>query len=1092
MSAAPPRTETATGIGQDQASAPGPRESTRPGTAALEAKWQAVWDEAHCFAVADIPRGEQPKYYVLEMFPYPSGKIHMGHVRNYTLGDVVARYKRARGFRVLHPMGWDAFGLPAENAARERGIHPAEWTYGNIAAMRAELRRLGLSIDWSREFATCDPSYYGQQQHLFLDLWRQGLVDRREAWVNWDPVDQTVLANEQVIDGRGWRSGALVERRRLSQWFFRITAFAPELLAALETLDRWPERVRVMQERWIGRSEGARVRFALSSPCAGIDAVEVYTTRPDTLFGMSFLAISPDHPLAEAVAAANPEAARFIAECRRMGTTEAAIETAEKRGFDTGLRVVHPFDPTRSEPVWIANFVLMEYGTGAIFGCPAHDQRDFDFARTYGLPIIQVVVPAQPAGLPASEPDPLPASEPDDGGLTQAYTDRGVMVRSGFLDGLDNDAALRAAIDELVRRGVGERVVNWRLRDWLVSRQRYWGCPIPVIHCAACGIVPVPEQELPVALPADVRFDRPGNPLDHHPSWADVSCPSCGGAARRETDTLDTFVDSSWYYARFCSPNAAVPIDHDAAAAWLPVDQYIGGIEHAILHLLYARFMSHALAREGAVPAAEPFAGLFTQGMVTHESYRSSEGAWLYPEEVERRPDGETVEIASGRQVTVGRVSAMSKSKRNTVDPARIIGTYGADTARWFILSDNPPERDMEWSEAGVAGAHRFTQRLARLVDTVAELTGSASASPGSAEAEEQALELRRAAHRTIRTVTAALEAFTFNVAVARLHEFVNVLAAAVQRLEAGPDAAMAGSCREAADILVRLFAPMMPHLAEELHARLAGEGAELLAALEVARHGPDPWRAPGPACRGPGGWQAPRHDRGRGRAARRGGPRRRRRRAERGACPGGPIGRQAGLRAGEDRQLRSGPALMTHRPGRLSRRLGLLAAVLCGAGGCGWHPLYASRSADGPTSAALRRVEVSLMPERTGQLLRQALQAELRGTDGQEAPAYVLAAQYTVIQEGIGYTQDNSITRTRMIATSSFTVRPIGAPTTTCVSGAVREVDGFDNINQQFFASDLQAEAAQRRLAQATARDIVTKIAEAFDKTGQAGCEVR
>jgi leucyl-tRNA synthetase len=801
----------------------------------IEPKWQAAWERAGCFEVDDIPGdgqgrdNERPKYYVLEMFPYPSGRIHMGHVRNYTLGDVVARYKRARGFRVLHPMGWDAFGLPAENAARERGVHPAEWTRANIAAMRAELRRMGLSIDWRREFATCDPSYYGQQQRLFLDLMRLGLVERREAWVNWDPVDHTVLANEQVIDGKGWRSGAPVERRLLSQWFFRITDFAPELLAALAELDRWPERVRLMQERWIGRSEGARIRFQLTGAVGGIDAVDVYTTRPDTLFGMSFLALSPDHPLAAAVAAVAPEAAAFIAECRRLGTAEAAIETAEKRGHDTGLRVVHPFDPDRTEPVWIANFVLIEYGTGAIFGCPAHDQRDMDFARAHGLAIRPVVAPAAEAG-DGGDPDAATAVR-----AGRAWTDRGTMIHSGFLDGLDSGEALGRAIDALVALGCGQRVVNWRLRDWGVSRQRYWGCPIPIIHCPACGAVPVPAERLPVVLPEDVRFDRPGNPLDHHPTWADVACPACGGAARRETDTFDTFVDSAWYYARFCSPEAEVPVLPAAAAAWLPVDQYIGGIEHAILHLLYARFMSHALRRAGLVPVAEPFAGLFTQGLVTHESYQSADGTWLYPEEVERRPDGEVIARATGAPVSVGRFTKMSKSKRNTVDPGRIIAAYGADTARWFILSDNPPDRDMEWSEAGVAGAHRFTQRLARLVAVIAARPVASDPEASLAAARGRALELRRMTHRTIDVTTAALEAFAFNVAVARLHEFVNGLAASAQPAEPASDAAeraaMDACCREAADVLVRLIAPMMPHLAEELNVRLHGSGAALVAA---------------------------------------------------------------------------------------------------------------------------------------------------------------------------------------------------------------------------------------------------------------------
>ena len=784
----------------------------------VEPHWQREWSARRCFVVPDVPDESRPKYYVLEMFPYPSGKIHMGHVRNYTLGDVVARYKRARGFCVLHPMGWDAFGLPAENAARERGIHPAKWTADNIAAMRAELQRMGLSLDWRREFATCDPAYYGQQQKLFLDLLRAGLVERRESWVNWDPVDQTVLANEQVIDGRGWRSGAPVEKRSLAQWFLRITRYAPDLLAALDRLDRWPERVRVMQARWIGRSEGARLRFALATPAtpaASVDAVEVYTTRPDTLFGMSFLAIAPEHPLAARVAAGDPAAAAFIAECRRMGTSEATIEAAEKRGYDTGLRVLHPFRPDATFPVWIANFVLMEYGTGAIFGCPAHDQRDLEFARAYGLPVPPVVLP------PGEDPQRFAIGE-------RAYDGPGRIINSGFLDGLDVAAAKARAIAELAARGVGEGVVNWRLRDWGVSRQRYWGCPIPVIHCRACGVVPVPEAELPVRLPEDVRFDRPGNPLDHHPTWKHVTCPLCHAAAERETDTFDTFVDSSWYFARFCSPHAAHPVDRAAADRWLPVDQYIGGIEHAILHLLYARFFTRAMAATGHLAVEEPFAGLFTQGMVTHESYRAADGRWLYPEDVERRADGTVVERAGGAPVTVGRVEAMSKSRRNTVDPGAIIARYGADTARWFILSDNPPERDMEWTEAGVAGAWRFTQRLFRLVEGVRAI---APAPPMPAVFGAEAVALRRATHRCIAGVTEALEGFAFNVAVARLHELANTLSEAERRQDAAGGTDGLGWARlEGLRAMAHLLAPMMPHLAEEMNARLGGTGGLLVA----------------------------------------------------------------------------------------------------------------------------------------------------------------------------------------------------------------------------------------------------------------------
>jgi leucyl-tRNA synthetase len=792
--------------------------------AAAEPRWQRAWAERACFRVEDVPKDGRPKYYVLEMFPYPSGKIHMGHVRNYTLGDVVARYKRARGHEVLHPMGWDAFGLPAENAARERGVHPAKWTWENIANMRAELQRMGLSLDWQREFATCDPAYYGHQQKLFLDFLRAGLVERRESWVNWDPVDGTVLANEQVIDGRGWRSGALVEKKQLSQWFFRITKYAPELLAALDGLDRWPERVRLMQANWIGRSEGARLRFALTAPVAAegidpaIDGVEVYTTRPDTLFGMSFLAIAPEHKLAAAAAARDPKAAEFVAECRRMGTSEAVIEAMEKKGYDTGLRVAHPFLEGASYPVWIANFVLMEYGTGAIFGCPAHDQRDLEFARKYDLPVPPVVLP------PGHDAATLAIGD-------KAFDGVGVMINSGFLDGLQAPAeAKAAAIAELERRGIGQGVVNWRLRDWGVSRQRYWGCPIPVIHCGSCGVVPVPDDQLPVRLPEDVTFDVPGNPLDHHPSWKHVACPNCGKAARRETDTFDTFVDSSWYFARFCSPQAAEPVARDAVDRWMPVDQYIGGIEHAILHLLYSRFFTRGMRDTGHIGIAEPFAGLFTQGMVTHESYRGADGRWLYPEEVEKAADGSAVHRETGEKVTVGRVEAMSKSRRNTVDPGAIIDRFGADTARWYILSDNPPERDMEWTEAGAVGAYRFTQRLFRLAEGFAEgMRGVDVPDSFSESPAPQVRSLRRATHRAILTVTEALESFAYNVAVARIYELANALAEA-EKFADVPD--MAAARREGLGIVARLISPMMPHLAEEIHARLHPDSGQLVAEL--------------------------------------------------------------------------------------------------------------------------------------------------------------------------------------------------------------------------------------------------------------------
>ena len=635
-----------------------------------EPKWQRMWAERQCFAAgSDLSR---PKYYVLEMFPYPSGRIHMGHVRNYTMGDVVARHRRAQGFNVLHPMGWDAFGLPAENAARDQKIHPASWTYDNIATMRGELKRMGLSLDWSRELATCHPGYYAYQQALFLDFWEDGLAYRKEAFVNWDPVDGTVLANEQVIDGKGWRSGAPVEKRKLAQWFLKITAYADDLLESLKTMDRWPDKVRLMQENWIGKSTGAEVKFHLAGKK---DPLTIFTTRPDTLFGASFMALSPDHPLAEEAARSDPALAAFIAECRNAGTSEAAVEAQEKRGYRIPLEAIHPLQPEKRLPVFVANFVLMEYGAGAIFGCPGHDQRDLDFARKYNLPVIPVVCP------PGESAESFAIGD-------VAYTDDGTMINSDFMNGMDVETAKKAVGQRLREIGAGEPTVVYRLRDWLVSRQRYWGCPIPAVHCESCGVVPVARKDLPVLLPDDVTFDKPGNPLDHHPTWRHVNCPKCGKPARRETDTFDTFVDSSWYFARFCSPRATVPVEKTAVNYWLPVDQYIGGVEHAILHLLYSRFFMRAMRNKGHLDLSEPFAGLFTQGMVTHESYRDEDGKWLYPEEVRRQEDGASVHRDTGRPVSIGRIEVMSKSKRNVVAPGAIVDAYGADTARLFILSE--------------------------------------------------------------------------------------------------------------------------------------------------------------------------------------------------------------------------------------------------------------------------------------------------------------------------------------------------------------------------------------------------------------------
>jgi len=777
-----------------------------------EAKWQRIWDERHSFVATEGTC--VPKYYVLEMFPYPSGRIHMGHVRNYTLGDVVARFRRAQGFNVLHPMGWDAFGLPAENAARENNVHPAVWTQRNIATMREQLKSMGLSYDWSREFATCDPSYYQHEQKIFLDFLQAGLVYRSDAWVNWDPEEETVLANEQVIDGRGWRSGALVERRKLAQWFLKITDFAEDLLGALDGLERWPERVRLMQENWIGRSTGAHIYFRL----AGRDeTLDVYTTRPDTLFGAAFCAIAIDHPLTTELMINEQALAEFVRECRRLGTSEAAIETAEKQGFDTGLRAVHPFQPDVSLPIYVANFVLMDYGTGAIFGCPAHDQRDLDFARKYELPVRPVVCPA--------ETDPVNLRIGND-----AYTGPGHLINSDFLDGLDVDAAIAAAIERLRRDGLGDGAVSYRLRDWGVSRQRYWGCPIPIIHCTTCGIVPVPEQDLPVLLPEDVDFDCSGNPLEHHEHWKNVPCPSCGQPACRETDTFDTFFESSWYFARFCSPQDQQALNRAAVDGWLPVDQYIGGIEHAVLHLLYSRFFTRALKRCGYLGVEEPFDGLMTQGMVCHETYRDTNGKWLSPEDITATPDG-VISTGTGAKVTVGRSEKMSKSKKNTVDPAGIIDAYGADTARLFMLSDSPPDRDLEWTDSGIDGAWRFVNRLWRMVtEPNGSLAAVDAAEPEGVfealSAKDPARVVFQEMHKTIHRVTEDLEKFGFNRAVARVREFANALA---DLKDETPYAAY--TRRRGLETLVQLSAPMMPHVAEELwqilgHADLLAERA--------------------------------------------------------------------------------------------------------------------------------------------------------------------------------------------------------------------------------------------------------------------------
>ncbi len=768
----------------------------------IEARWQAAWDEADLFRAKRT--AGKPKYYVLEMFPYPSGRIHMGHVRNYTMGDVIARYKMATGHNVLHPMGWDAFGMPAENAAMAIGGHPKTWTYDNIADMRSQMKPLGLSIDWSREFATCDPEYYGQQQALFLDFLEAGLVYRKEAQVNWDPVDMTVLANEQVIDGKGWRSGAEVERRELTQWFFKISDMAGELKSALDDLENWPAKVRLMQDNWIGESRGIDIPFARTD---GAGTILCYSTRPDTMRGASFIAVSPDHPVAKALEADNPELAAFIDECRKMDTTEAAMEKAEKKGIDTGLRVKHPVYADVELPVWIGNFVLMDYGTGAVFGCPAHDQRDLDFARKYDLPVRNAFY--------------MPGDETEVGteALVPAKTEKVAFIDHFAGAGIvSSQEAIDATIDWFEANDLGKGQTQYRLRDWGLSRQRYWGCPIPVVHCDACGVVPEKKENLPVVLPDDVSFDIPGNPLDRHPTWRDVPCPSCGAPAKRETDTMDTFVDSSWYFARFTAPRADTPTVAEDAAYWMNVDQYIGGIEHAILHLLYSRFFARAMQITGHLPesAIEPFDALFTQGMVTHEIYqtRDAKGRPVYhlPEDV---TDGK---LADGTEVEIIPSAKMSKSKKNVVDPLGIIAAYGADTARWFVLSDSPPERDVEWTASGAEAAYKHLGRVWTICDRIAAMDKDASGSGDD--------DLLRAMHKTIHDVTMGVESFGFNAAIAKLYGFT----ATLQKSKAGYAAQ-----REAVMTLAQLMAPMTPHLSEDIWAHQGGEGLIATAPWPVA-----------------------------------------------------------------------------------------------------------------------------------------------------------------------------------------------------------------------------------------------------------------
>lgn len=770
---------------------------------AIEAKWRQLWEENNEYAVDETR--SQNKYYVLEMLPYPSGRIHMGHVRNYVIGDICARYKKAQGHTVLHPMGWDAFGLPAENAAVEHKMHPLKWTKENIVQMRGDLKQLGLTFDWRREFATCDASYYGHEQAFLLDFYDAGLLYRKETHVNWDPEEHTVLANEQVIDGKGWRSGVPVERRKMAQWYLKITEYAEELLQGLETLKEWPEKVITMQKNWIGKSQGAYIQFAIQDQS---ETIEVFSTCPHTLFGCSFVALSPNHPYAEKIAKINPQLAEFIKECNQIAFSEEAIETAEKKGFDTGLKVINPLNSDESYPLYVANFVLIEYGTGAIMGVPAHDQRDFEFAQKYQLTIRPVVIPMQ------EDPTAFQITE-------KAYEGDGILYHSGPIDGLGVEAAKSKIIQLLEENKHGRASTQYRLRDWGISRQRYWGCPIPFIHCPSCGIVPEKRENLPIVLPEDVSFDKPGNPLDHHPTWKYTTCPKCGGNAERETDTLDTFIESSWYFLRYISQPNDKPFDKQAVDQWMPVDQYIGGIEHAVLHLLYARFFTRALKKCGYLSFEEPFKALLTQGMVCHETYRSHTGEWLYPDEV----TFDMKRISDGSSVIVGRSEKMSKSKKNLVAPQQIQDEYGVDTARLFVISDSPPDRDLDWTATGVQGVWKYLNRVWRLVqDWLPHLAQINEAIP--AEISEQELKLRQVVHQTIAAATADLDEFHLNQYVARLRTLTNALFEIPDLQSFHPTI-----IREAIEALVRLLNPAAPHFTEEVW-QLLGHTAEPLSRL--------------------------------------------------------------------------------------------------------------------------------------------------------------------------------------------------------------------------------------------------------------------
>jgi len=720
----------------------------------VETLAQRHWEESGVFRVSEDRSKE--KFYCLSMFPYPSGRLHMGHVRNYTIGDVISRYQRMRGKNVLQPMGWDAFGLPAENAAMQNNVAPAKWTYENIDYMRDQLKRLGFAYDWDRELATCDPEYYRWEQWLFTRLFKKGLLYKKNAEVNWDPVDQTVLANEQVINGRGWRSGAVIERREIPQWFLAITAFAEDLLTAIDDLDGWPDAVRTMQRNWIGRSEGVEIEFPLAD---GGESLRVYTTRPDTLLGATYMAVAAGHPLASAVAETNARVARFIEDCQRIETSEAAMETMEKRGMALGCDAIHPISGDKL-PVWVANFVLMSYGTGAIMSVPGHDVRDHEFATNYKLPIVQVIAPVDGSTVDIQ---------------AEAYVGKGVLVNSGEFDGLDFTAAFESIAGWLEKRGLGNKTVNYRLRDWGVSRQRYWGCPVPIINCEACGALPVPDEDLPVRLPEDVQVDGAVPPLSQIPAFYETSCPECGGPARRETDTLDTFVESSWYFARFASRDCDTAMLDERASYWLPVDQYVGGIEHAILHLLYSRFFQRLMRDEGLIPLTEPFANLLTQGMVLKDGAK------------------------------------MSKSKGNTVDPETLIEKYGADTVRLYMMFSSPPEQTLEWSDTAVEGAFRFLKKLWKLTHQHTREGLAAIPDPGKLGPEQR--ELRRRAHATIVKVGDDIgRRYKFNTAIAATMELLNALTGFEDDSPEGR-----GVARECLEVIVLVLAPIVPHICHAL-----------------------------------------------------------------------------------------------------------------------------------------------------------------------------------------------------------------------------------------------------------------------------------